>query len=238
MLEQFAASEDKDLVEAEKIDQALSSLLDREMFKRSGKKPQPAVLVQGRQAQARLWEFAKWQAGRRQDGWKITEAELSFKESDNVCVELGGGKTLVLTGTIDRVEFNERSGKTAVLDYKTFSKAKSPQQVHLDYEGNWVNLQLPLYVELMKSRGVEWPDELGFVCLSAASLPTDKVLSLADWTEEDIDSARMMASEIAQEILSGEIPDPVLLASRFDDFAAICGEGMLHDLSLQLEDSE
>ncbi|MCB0343752.1 MAG: PD-(D/E)XK nuclease family protein [Bdellovibrionales bacterium] len=238
VLEQFGRSEAVDFTDVAKIGGQLESLLDAEMLRRFGRKPQPAVLVQGRQARSRLWDFAGWQAQRRQSGWRIKETEVSVTESDNVQLALSGGGLLVLTGKIDRVEVHERTGSTALLDYKTFAKPKTPQQAHQDYDGSWIDLQLPLYVELMQHRDVSWPEELGYVCLPAARLPLEKTLSLAEWSQDDIADAKHRACLIAEEILEGQVPEPVLLSSRFDDFAAICGEGMLHDLTVQLEEVE
>ncbi len=238
VLERFGKSEDAALREAEKIGAALEQLLNKEMLRRFGKRPQPAVLVQGRQALSRLWDFAHWQAERREAGWRITETELKFSESDNVVMQLESEAELVLTGTVDRVDVHEANGKIALIDYKTFAKPQTPEQVHQDRHGNWTDLQLPLYVELMRARGIDWPDQLGFVCLSAAKVPVEDMLRLAQWSRSEVDEAAQQARLIAEEILSGSIPEPELLSSKFDNFAAICGEGMLHDLSVQVEAAE
>ena len=170
--------------------------------------------VQIVQARQRLEAFAHWQARRAADGWEIVHTETSGGE-DATRLPLGNGTSVILRGRIDRIDHKE--GTWAILDYKTGDKAKSPQETHLK-AGKWIDLQLPLYVHLARSLGIEGPLQLGYILLPKE---IDKVGdSMAAWDAGDVGEADEKALEVAADIVAGRVLAP--LASRFGHRDRFC----------------
>ena len=71
-------------------------------------------------------------------------------------------------------------------------------------KNGWIDLQLPLYRVLLKSRDIEVaPDGLGYI-----SLPPDSSRSgfkLADWSATDIEEAEETAAEVIRIIKEGRL---------------------------------
>ena len=61
---------------------------------------------------------------------------------------------MTLHGRIDRID--QRDGQWAILDYKTGDTARTPQETHFK-SNEWVDLQLPLYLKLAQTLGIERP---------------------------------------------------------------------------------
>jgi ATP-dependent helicase/nuclease subunit B len=119
------------------------------------------VIVQLESARQRLRQAAAIQARERAAGWVIAQVEWTFPAASGLT--FGG---LAVSGKIDRLDRNERTGAVRVLDYKTSDQAVRPCEAHcrrprrdgsdagrppwtrftLDgQERVWTDLQLPLY---------------------------------------------------------------------------------------------
>ena len=74
---------------------------------------------------------------------------------------------LSVTGRIDRIDRHEDTGQWRVIDYKTSNAANPPEKVHRRGSKNdrhWVNLQLPLYRQLVREAlDVDGDVQLGFL---------------------------------------------------------------------------
>ena len=124
------------------------------------------------------------------------------------CLDLGGGVSMTLRGRIDRID--HRDGQWAILDYKTGDTAKTPQETHLKSK-EWVDLQLPLYIKLAQTLGIEGPLQLGYIVL-----PKDvaKVgVLMADWDDTMLAAAdaagdRGGAVDLQSGVLATEGPGP------------------------------
>ena len=185
------------------LDEALHELVSAQF----GKDHLPAVDVQIVQARQRLEAFAHWQAQRAADGWEIVHTESSGGK-DATRLPLGNGTSVILRGRIDRIDHKE--GTWAILDYKTGDKAKSPQETHLK-AGKWIDLQLPLYVQLARSLDIKGPLQLGYILLPKE---IDKVGdNMATWDEAMLEEADQEGKASRRRYCSRQILAP--LASRF-----------------------
>jgi ATP-dependent helicase/nuclease subunit B len=121
------------------------------------------LLIHRQAAINRLRAAAAVHVESRRQGWHILSAESSLRE------ELGRAWSLdavEICGRIDLIEQHEGTGAWRILDYKTASRAKTPQDAHLAdlgrnenlpdwrlHEGQkWIDLQLPLYVLAMREK--------------------------------------------------------------------------------------
>ena len=124
------------------------------------------------------------------------------------CLDLGDGISITLRGRIDRID--QRDGQWAILDYKTGDTAKTPQETHFKSK-EWVDLQLPLYVQLAQTLKIKGPMQLGYIVL-----PKDvaKVGALmADWDDKMLAAAdqtgdRSGAVDLRPGVLATEQPRP------------------------------
>ena len=144
---------------------------------RYGARPWLGVQLAMDSAVQRLRAFAHKQTAWHAAGWEI----FRTTEEKRVC-EIGG---MTISGRIDRIDRNLRTGAVCVLDYKTTDRAADPDKAHIgspregdDLAGaavpawlttgkkdmRWADLQLPLYRELVRAEF--GPDvHLGYICL-------------------------------------------------------------------------
>ncbi|MBI1373461.1 MAG: hypothetical protein GC159_12095 [Phycisphaera sp.] len=242
VLQRFAVMEAAKSTDAEAVAQVIGGLVDAVIGEEFGDEPLPAVIVQREQLKQRLRGFARWQAEWAADGWVIRHAERVFSNETAGVLELGDGESIRLHGTIDRIDYNERRNTWAVLDYKTSDKAKEPGKEHRKKDGEWKDLQLPLYRVLLRSL----TDARGRRVLDAAAMDTLKLgyvalpkdtrtagAKLAKWSADDLDDAeneaKRIAVEIREAIRSGAIAEwrPQDVSTPWDEFAWLCGVGQM-----------
>lgn len=136
-LDAFAKSAVKDSAEAEVIFAFLEDEVKRRLSPFGS--PLPAVIeLQGEALLARLKFFARHQAKRRSEGWRIIAAERSFACS------IKSSPTL-LTGKIDRIDEHETTGELMIIDYKTWNHP-SPDKFE--------SIQLPVYRAMIEASGL------------------------------------------------------------------------------------
>lgn len=202
--------------DSEKIRDALDDALDRLAANRYGKTPLPAVRVQIEQLRFRLGAFARWQAAWVRQGWRIEHVEVSPREDAALVVD---GRPMRLRGRIDRIDVH-RSGKRVLLDYKTSDTAHTPERTHRR-DGRWIDLQLPLYRQLVARMGIEGRLDLGYVVLPK---DTGRVGALlASWTEDELLEADAVGAEVVRKVRQEVFWPPASPAPAcFPEFAAIC----------------
>ena len=204
-----------------------------------GRHPLPAVRVQIESMRARLRQFAVLQAAERQAGWVITEAEFAVRKDGGF--RLG---PLALAGTMDRVEVHPEHG-LRILDYKTFGRAKTPEETHFGpareipnlpqadverpgkksrfVEKTWSDLQLPLYRKLAREL---WPEDAargltaGYILLPGD--PDDTGIALLDIDDDTQQSAETCALAVAALIACGVFWPPAITVDH-DNFASWFG---------------
>jgi hypothetical protein len=217
-LKLWGESDARDLTDELTLKNELFRLFDEAAANLFDEEPLPAVRIQLEQARMRLEHFAKWQAGRRREGWLIrhTEVDASFS------LPLPGGKSLRVVGSIDRIDHHPDRSEWEIFDYKTGDSAESPKAVHKK-SGQWVDLQLPLYRRLAESLNVS-----GLVGLSYITLGKDssRIHQSAGWTEEELAEADAMIQNVAESVLNRDFWPPTDSPPRFDDFACITQEGV------------
>ena len=204
-----------------------------------GKNPAAVVKVQVESMRRRLRHLATLQAEQRLGGWRMIESEYAVKKEHGFTVG-----PLALTGTMDRVESHEELG-LRILDYKTFTRAKSPEETHFGpprgedefaeacvmrpnkngkpVERSWTDLQLPLYRHLAAEI---WPEParhgiaVGYVLLPGD--PDDTQISLLELDQAAIKSALTCATAVAGRVAKG-IFWPPSNDVPFDDYTAWFG---------------
>ena len=219
VLENFGNSAERDSSDSEVIRLVLNDLLNQEVKTHFGKHVRSAVRVQVEQMRIRLDIFAQQQANRRQHGWKIFATE---SENSGISTQfLVDGQPTLLTGRIDRIDRHEHTGNYCILDYKSSDRGDSPRAAHFTKSNGWHDLQLPLYRHLAKELKLDGTVELGY-----ASLPKDPRKSgfkIADWSDEELNTADEVAKDVVRGIRAKRFWPPVYPPPSFsDDFAAIC----------------
>jgi hypothetical protein len=224
VLQQFAQGDLAASTFREEIDGELGSLLNGLARHRYGKAPLPTVLVQIEQARRRLNAFARWQAEWVRGGWRIRYVEEDMKKLPSPAELIVDGRTMILTGRIDRIDYNEQTGEWAVLDYKTGDGGREPEKTHRK-DGAWIDLQLPLYRHLVARLNLGPRLKLGYIVLPK-TLSGVKV-AYGNWTDEDLASADEQAREVVRGVWAERFWPPADPPPAFsEDFAAICHDGI------------
>ena len=181
----------RDLTACETILRALEAKLEAHFRERFGRAPAGSLLLQRETARARLRAFAGAQAQLRAEGWSILEVEGTLPP-----IPIAEGFTL--RGRFDRLDVHRDGRRFRVYDYKSFAKAKSPEQTHvarskasgqLGYftipstaksakgalQGQrWKDLQLPAYdwaLTAGRPQVGQGTLEIGYLCLSGEANP-------------------------------------------------------------------
>ena len=170
----------------------------------------------------RLLSFAAIQAEQVALGWKILDVER--KSSGDLV--LGG---IPLSAKIDRIEQN--GDCIRVLDYKTHTTVKSPEEIHLQplsraflkeaetsLRGKpraWVDLQLPLYHRIAELLFPGKKIEAGYFVLAADPEESD-VMSF-ELTDDLLSSALSCAEAATSAISRGVFWPPRQVSSSWED---------------------
>ena len=160
-LENFGRSDDRNETNEKRIFEALRNHLETYVGQRFGIRVRGAVKLQIEQAERRLRSVAKAQAERIDAGWKIHATEASVDPSMGAMIEVDG-KKMGLKGRFDRIDYHADSQRWAILDYKTHGSRPDQKHLRRDYETGtfrWIDLQLPLYREMIPYLGIETPEE-------------------------------------------------------------------------------
>lgn len=224
VLEEFGQDQEaRAWKDPDKILLMLQAILDGMVRERHGLHPVPAVSVQVEQIRYRLKNFAEWQADWVKQGWRIKYTETNdFREPPYLEVD---GKPMYLRARIDRIDYNAKKKEWYILDYKSGEAGDSPDKIHRP-DGEWQDLQLPLYRELARFLGVEGKIRLGYILL-----PKDvgKIgLAAAEWTESELQAALDTASDVVRRVRRQEFWPPAPEPPPFsEDFAAICHDRLI-----------
>ncbi len=228
----FGGSEVAGSTDAREIARFLEDALATIALARFGRRPMPAVGLQVRQLARRLDVFAREQAQRAAEGWRIVEVE--WAPSEPVALELGGDeRPMTLRGKIDRIESREARGSTrrewAILDYKT----SKPDAEHTRSRG-WRDLQLPLYTLLARAIVGDERPALGIFTVGKDA--EDTRIEIRSWDAAAIDDALDAAREVARNVRSGVFFD---LGESFPEeplLLAIAGKGLVASIGGEVED--
>ncbi len=217
----FGRSDVAHSTDAKAIERYLFEQLDELAAERFGSHSPASVRIQCGLLRGRLTAFAHWQAGQAQEGWRIVREHVEKKLEHAMDID---GWPFTIKGRIDRIDRHPERGYR-ILDYKTGDSAKTPDQSHRigpKKKKQWTNLQLPLYLKLAASVGIEGGVALGFVQLPKDAPRFDK----ADWSDADLQDAFEQATRVIRNIREGVFWPPADPPPRFaEDFAPICMDG-------------
>ncbi|HEX7449581.1 MAG TPA: PD-(D/E)XK nuclease family protein [Pirellulales bacterium] len=219
VLREFGADPDTSLLtDVEAICQRLDADLQRLVRERFGRHRLPAVDLQVEHLRLRLGAFARWQADWAARGWRIVKTEIEVQgEQASLLVD---GKPMFLKARLDRIDRNDFDGRHVIFDYKTSDSGEPPEKTHR-VNGEWVDLQLPLYRHLASALGIGDSPALGYIVL-----PKDlkKITGhLAEWGQDELDSADAIAKEVVRDIWSQKFLPMKQPPPKFtEEFAAIC----------------
>ena len=223
VLRRFGAGPLTASTDARAIGDFLGQSLDEAIREGYGSQPLPAIRVQAEQLRARLLAFARWQADWAAEGWQIEHVEWQPEEGQARLMV--NGRPMFLRGRIDRVNFHPSKGQRVIFDYKSSNQADSPEKTHRR-QGQWVDLQLPLYRHLTAALGLDGPIGLAYIALpkdvrQVGMLP-------AAWTAGDLAEADLAAAEVVRKVRAEHFWPPVSPPPAFfDDLAAICQDNQL-----------
>ena len=219
VLQDFGCSDCRASTQVAEIRDFLRSSLDRRAQKQFGNHSLPPVPVQLIQLQLRLDRFAEIQVVWAADGWRIEHTEIAGK--GELIVD---GQPFEIGGRIDRVDVNERTGQWAVLDYKSSDTAAIPDEVHRIGE-DWIDLQLPLYRQLVHTLDLGNDVLFGFV--NVPGDPNKTGFELADWGVNDFATADKTAAHVVRGIRQQQFWPPTEPPPVYSDWlAAICQDGV------------
>ena len=197
-LEKFGDSDARDSTDAEEIEELLTSALDARVLERLGSRPLPAVAIQVEQIKLRYRHFARWQAARASEGWRIRYTEWcpeGKKHLLKVC-----GEEMMVRGFIDRIDHHPEHG-WAILDYKSGDNPVTPKDAYGKLKG-WKDLQLPLYKHLASELDLEGEVALGYI-----TIPRDTGLIQARmgvWDADVLAEADEVAADVIQRVRAGD----------------------------------
>ncbi len=236
VLEQFARSPEAGSSDSDAIRSRLNKILTRLAEKLFGSKPLPAVPLQVEQLRTRLRAFADWQAGWTTKGWEIFSAEARTPPG-GVPFDVDG-VPVFLSGRIDRIDRNPATGAWTVFDYKTGDGGAHPSSAR-GRDGEWKDLQLPLYRHLMGSlrtaEGIPLELPAPGLTVDLAYLPISKdsgpiLPAVAEWTPAELASADEAARDVIRKLrdAGGISFDPAESGRRArGELASLLGRGLL-----------
>ena len=219
---------------ASAIVREVNEILDAHMSRRFGPHALPTARAQHRALQARLGIFAERQAAQFADGWQI--AFVESRSALEVDFPVAGAPSGVkLRGKIDRID-RHRDGAWRVMDYKSSARAKQPDEAHFaKRSGEWRDLQLPLYVKLLRSVGIPELDAAEKLDLVYFNLPpkADDAGITDPFDLTKVEDAWRKAEEIVTEVCSGcgcrEVGE--VYPNEDPAFLALCGQNGLPTIS-------
>lgn len=185
---------------AEELSEQLNAIVD-ELFEQSyPNSVQPSIVIQKEIIKQRLAAFAEFQ-----QTWpgNTIAVEQDFEQ----VVTLKDKEKMTLIGRIDRIDLSPE-GDIILLDYKTSDTGDNPREDHLDKDGNWINLQLPIYRRLLlanKNRFSEYITKETQIKVGYINISKEKAAKNEDpkWLDSEFDAAEEKMMEVMEKIHNG-----------------------------------
>lgn len=232
VLESFGRSDTRHSTDEKAIREFVQDDLRTLARERFGSSSSAIISLQVEHASMRLDQWATMQAEWARAGWRILHTEWSATEprdgtvADPPTIRVEEG-SVTLRGKIDRIDIHESDDRIAILDYKSSENARSPEKTHRTRDGEWRDLQLPLYRELIRPLGLRGEITLGYF-----NIPRnlDEIgITVAPWTAEELDSADDAARDVVSAVLRGEF-DEIGSPSDEGTLGLIAGLGILTEV--------
>lgn len=205
-----------------------------------GWNPAPGVASQQGELLRALKGFARAEAAHRSEDW-ITIAAEGKSDSPSFVEELihfQDGRSLLLQGRIDRLDWHPEKKRWLLLDYKTSHrqewKKETPNRTHFKLHGenvSWHDLQLPLYLKLaphleaVRASGLPLPTiENTDLCFFQLPIHPDAAGISEPFDTTMIQPAWQEAERLIKLILDGHFEElGTLDATVSPTLAALCG---------------
>ncbi len=175
-------------------------------------------------ARQRLRQAAHIQVELTRSGWDIIRAESRYEMSIN---------DMSIRGTIDRVDQNRDTGAIRIIDYKTSDREITPLKAHIANQNKthpefaqleienknrrWIDLQLPLYLMLLKTDGLSSDStELAYFNLPK-SISQTGIQTWDNWNQSLLTSANTCAKTIIEKI-QDRVFWPPIENIKYDNF--------------------
>ncbi len=217
VLDCFGKSEYRDSTDIGEITEFCRDALGQVASEQFADLALPPVQIQLAQICGLLNNFAVKQAERSAEGWRIrcVETHCSFPFIvDDVPTNI--------EGRIDRIDQHQDTGEWVILDYKTSAAAKDAATSHRKKDGQWLDLQLPLYRHIATSDEIRDP-QVGYF-----SLPVSESckISLLEWTADQFQEADEKIKQVIRDIRQCRFWPPNQPNYR-DEWEDICMVGLL-----------
>jgi hypothetical protein len=215
----LAGDDLRGITKRDMIAKRLGSALDQAFTKHFGNEPPVAARVQLEQLRYRLESYAGAHAELVDQGWRINSVEEPCSALLTV-----DGEPFKIRGQIDRIDVHPEYGHR-IIDYKTSDTAKRPDQTHrkiIDGQREWVDLQLPLYLELAAKLVGDSSAQLGYINLPKKI--SDTKFQPADWGANEIQSANERRDFVIRQIRAGIFWPPKQPPVFDDGLAGVCGD--------------
>jgi hypothetical protein len=154
-----------------------------------------------------------------EQGWRIEHEEKTRRAE--VIVD---GEPFTIRGQIDRIDRHPEHGHR-IIDYKTSDTAKDPTKTHqktIDGQRQWVDLQLPLYLDLADKLGVDASAQLGYINLPKKV--SDTFFMQSQWDADDLASAKEQRDFVIRQVRAGVFWPPKQPPVFEDGLGGICGD--------------
>ena len=245
-VERFGLSSDRHEVDPSRIEQRLIEQLHEFASEHYGEEASVAVRLQIAQAEKRLRFVAERQAERIAAGWVIhaVEAQVNERPVDDrgrpkppagINVD---GRFMGLRGRFDRIDHHPKTGRWAILDYKTHGHRPEKKHLKSTAEGEqWVDLQLPLYRLMVPFLGIEAdPSEVELGYFNVSEKPSETRINIASFAAAQMAVADELVRDCIRGIWAGQF-EPTSDRIPFDDYAMILQTGVTQRL-LDTDDGE
>lgn len=185
---------------AEELFEQLNAIVD-ELFEQSyPNSVQPSIVIQKEIIKQRLAAFAEFQ-----QTWSGNT--IAVEQDFEQVVTLKDKEKMTLIGRIDRIDLSPE-GDIILLDYKTSDTGDNPREDHLDKDGNWINLQLPIYRRLLlanKNRFSEFITKGTQIKVGYINISKEKAAKNEDpkWLDSEFDAAEDKMMEVMENIHNG-----------------------------------
>ncbi len=198
VLQVFGQDGPRESLDARELEQFLRRTLGGLVREQFGTTSLPAVHIQVEQLQHRLALFARKEAERRREGWRIHAVEWEAPP-EAAWLEVDG-MPMRITGRIDRIDAHA-DGRWAIIDYKTGDNPRIPDKAHR-FRGRWVDLQLPLYRHLVRGFELQGEPALGYCSIGKEG--EDIRFDFASWTAQELEEALDAARDVVRRVRAGD----------------------------------
>jgi len=219
-LKELARGELSGVDDVAAIRQRLGKALDRAMVKAYGSHAPAAAQIQAEQLRYRLEVYAEHHVAMMKSGWRIAHQEHLI--DSEVVVD---GRPFTIRGKIDRIDRHPEEG-WRLIDYKTSETAESPDKKHrkkIDGVVQWVDLQLPLYLDLAAKLCAGGKVELGYINLPKKQSGTG--YAPAEWSAHELDEARACRDFVIRQVRAGVFWPPMQTVD-YDGYAGVCADAI------------